>query len=347
MKHHASLSLNRVSKTLVACFGIALCVVFTAGQGFAQTTTTSSTDGSTPLGLAPGAPAGSYRLSGFDTINPYNGKLDFHLPLVSAGGRGRAPMAAVLAINAQTWRVKRAETIDPNTGLPIDTYLPEPNWWTGLIPGYGPGVLQGRQSGVFPTQSCAVTHASKIYQQTLTRLTFTASDGTEYELRDQLTGGQPATVSDPCANGASRGTIFVTADGTAATFISDTVIRDSAQSTSAGLYPSGYLALRDGTRLRIDAGLVSWMRDANGNKLSFTYDAFRRVTQIADSLNRTVTITYQVSDVAPYGLSDQITYKGFGGATRTIRVSYTSLSSALRPNSGYIRSRPISSSFPN
>src|SRR3712207_8641436 len=30
---------------------------------------------------------------------------------------------------------------------------------------------------------------------TLTRLTFTTSDGTEYELRDRKTGGQPANAS--------------------------------------------------------------------------------------------------------------------------------------------------------
>ncbi len=38
---------------------------------------TSATDGSTPLGLLPGAPAGSYALSGFESINPYNGESQF------------------------------------------------------------------------------------------------------------------------------------------------------------------------------------------------------------------------------------------------------------------------------
>ena len=32
---------------------------------------TTATDGSTPLGLQPGAPAGSYPLSGFDNVNLY------------------------------------------------------------------------------------------------------------------------------------------------------------------------------------------------------------------------------------------------------------------------------------
>ena len=50
-----------------------------------QGQTTSSYDGKTPSGLAPGAPAGSYPLSGFDNINLYNGKMNFHLPLVQIG----------------------------------------------------------------------------------------------------------------------------------------------------------------------------------------------------------------------------------------------------------------------
>jgi len=42
--------------------------------------TTSNTDGSTPLSLTPGAPAGSFALSGFDNVNLFNGNLNFHLP---------------------------------------------------------------------------------------------------------------------------------------------------------------------------------------------------------------------------------------------------------------------------
>ncbi|HEY3104509.1 MAG TPA: hypothetical protein VGJ69_13030, partial [Pyrinomonadaceae bacterium] len=51
---------------------------------------TNATNGSTPAGLTPGAPAGSYGLSGFDNINLYNGNMNFRLPLISIGGRGAA-----------------------------------------------------------------------------------------------------------------------------------------------------------------------------------------------------------------------------------------------------------------
>src|SRR5215467_3875735 len=47
-------------------------------------------DGMTPVGLLPGSPAGSYALSGLDTINLYNGSNNITIPLVKIGGRGDA-----------------------------------------------------------------------------------------------------------------------------------------------------------------------------------------------------------------------------------------------------------------
>src|SRR5262249_11655800 len=204
-----------------------------------MTATSSSIDGSTPTGLAPGGPAGSYALSGFDNINMYNGNLDFRLPLLHIGGRGSAGYTMVLPIKQQKWRVEfthqqHVTVLDLHT---IDvTYDHESwsavkAWWTGLDAGYGPGVLQGRRTG-WSLQDCVVlsngvpnpivVYQNTTYQHTLTRLTFTAADGTEYDLRDQSTHGQPGAVTDPCnTTGTNRGTIFTTADGTSATFIQD------------------------------------------------------------------------------------------------------------------------------
>jgi len=88
--------------------------------------------------------------------------------------------------------------------------------------------------------------------------------------------------------------------------------------------------LKDGIRYRIENGLVKWMRDRNGNKLTFSYDQNSRVTLITDSLNRKITISYDVQDIQPYGLCDKIEFYGFGGAPRTIKVSKTNLGNALR-----------------
>src|SRR5262245_6217658 len=67
-------------------------------------TTTQPTDGNTPLGIAPGAPAGSYALSGFDNVNLFNGTLNFALPLRSIGGRGSVGYTMTLQIESH-WTV--------------------------------------------------------------------------------------------------------------------------------------------------------------------------------------------------------------------------------------------------
>lgn len=179
----------------------------------------SVTDGSTPLGLAPGSPAGSYALSGIEDVNLYNGHLNLHLPLLQVGGRGTAQyMMTLLPINA-SWIVQHEEL---GTGNSFN--YPSYEWWAGLRPGYGPGVLQGRSA---TSPQCVDGEYSAT--STLTRLTFTAPDGTEFELRDQAYGGQPhySVCYDSAHPGTfNRGRVFITADGTTATFISDTDIYD-------------------------------------------------------------------------------------------------------------------------
>ncbi|HEV8187743.1 MAG TPA: hypothetical protein VGP83_08340, partial [Pyrinomonadaceae bacterium] len=310
-----------------------ICFVCAASTSIISQTT-SPTDTTTPLALSPGSPAGSYAVSDFENVNPYNGNLSFHLPLISVGGRGVAT-SSILGIDSKGWKVKHVATTDAN-GFPVDVYTPVANPWTPTA-GYGAGKMVGRRSGLYPDQTCGGTRY--IYQQTLTRLTFIAADGTEYEFRDQLTGGQPATVTNPCAStGAPRGTVFVTADGNAATFTSDTAINDRLQSMGGGgiVILSGYLMLRDGTRYRIDNGNVSWIRDRNGNKLLFGYTD-GRVTSITDALNRQVTYTY-ANFVSTF--SDQISFKGFGGQNRTLLVNYTRLQYSLRTTNP--RNEPVS-----
>jgi hypothetical protein len=41
----------------------------------------NATDGTTPPAIAPGTPPGSYALSNLETIDYYNGKLNFVIPL--------------------------------------------------------------------------------------------------------------------------------------------------------------------------------------------------------------------------------------------------------------------------
>jgi RHS repeat-associated protein len=327
-------SFRLTSTTLLYLLGIGLALSLFAGEGLAQTTTMTTSNGMTPSGLTTGAPNGSYPLSGFDNINLFNGNLNFRLPLLTIAGRGNVGAASMLALNTKSWRVKHFHKEMPD-GNEINSFSPTQQNCTGGDMGYNPGRMSGRRSGVFTSYSMSCGYR---YNYVLTRFTFTLPDGTEYELRDQNNGGQPLQVAGyACSSGPSRGTVFVTADGTSATFISDAPVIENGTLTSGcnGVSASGYMLLADGTRYRIDTGLVSWIRDRNGNKITFTYDAFGRVTSMVDAINRQVTISYDYSDVAPYGLTDRIVFKGFGGAERIIRISKTPLGSALRPNSGF------------
>ena len=299
-------------------------------HGIAQT---SATDTRTPAGLTPGSPAGSYALSGFDNINLYTGGLSFHLPLLQVGGRGGASYTMTLPIE-QKWRVNHDFA---NQGQ----HWPNHNWWTGLRPGYGPGVLQGRQTH----EGCGdggPSPGGEVQTGSMTTLTFSAPDGTEYELRDELTGGNRLISTCCChyqqhANGASRGTVFKTFDGMAATFVSDTTIHDWSGSIESGphiIEPTGHLILRDGTRYRIEWGKVIWIRDRNGNRLDFEYNSPYGMTRVTDSLGRQVNVEYDVND-PQYGLCDRISFNGVGGAPRKIWVTKTTLGNALRTTQPY------------
>jgi len=93
-----------VSVIAVSIFIAATFVVFGSALTYAQTE--SVRDGSSPAALTSGAPAGSYSLSGFETVNPYNGGLNFSLPLYRIGGRGEAGYAITLLID-QKWSITK------------------------------------------------------------------------------------------------------------------------------------------------------------------------------------------------------------------------------------------------
>jgi RHS repeat-associated protein len=293
---------------------VVLVVVVMAVTGRSQ----SSTDGLTPPALTPGSPASSYSLTDFENINLFNGNLNFHLPLVKIGGRGSAQTALVLKIETR-WRIEEHATCSPCGTFFYPTY----NWWAPVAaPGYGPGILLPRIE-IDGDNNCETNQGNLYYS--LFRLTFTAADGTEYELRDKLTNGQPLP-NNACSASRFRGREFVTADGTSALFISDADIYDNG----SGFW-SGDLVLRDGTWYRIiNGGQIDSMRDRNGNRITFEYnDTYGRVTAVHDSLGRTVAVQYDQQQ-SPYGLHDKITYTGVGGA-RTVRVSRAFLSTVLRP----------------
>src|SRR5436190_1061828 len=120
--------------TLRNCLSVMIALLALSVSVLAQ----GGAEGITPPSLTPGRPAGSYALSGFDTVNLFNGNLDFHLPLLNASGRGGAQMPMLLKIE-ERWRVIAEPACSPCG----PTYYPTYNWWTGYKPGYGPGIMEG------------------------------------------------------------------------------------------------------------------------------------------------------------------------------------------------------------
>jgi hypothetical protein len=345
----ANPSQSRRAAFVLHLFAAATLLLLAAGVAPAQSAdpASSTTSAMTPTGMSPGSPAGSYPLTGFDDVNLFNGNLSFRLPLLSVGGRGSAGYTMTLATSAKKWQVRTEPGQDTNGGAgPIsDRFTPQWKQWNTLQVGYGPGVMQGRKTGVKTVvrrtcDTCPVicNRTNPMYRYTLTRLTFITPDGTEYELRDEATGGRPMAVEqvrcgDLSSVGAARGRSFISADGSAMTFVSDEDIFDDVRVAPHGSWlfgPSGFLYLRDGTAYRIDNGGVSWIRDRNGNAVTFSGDITNGVTEtITDSAGRRVMVEHDLTE-EPYGKHDRITYHGFGGAARVIRVAKSPLSQALR-----------------
>ena len=328
MKNSFLTTVIRTSCLLVA-LSLSLCT-------FGQSIRKFSTDGTTAPALEPGAPAGSFALSGFDNVNLFNGNMNFSMPILKVGGRGSASYSMGLKIEKK-WRIEsyRVPTGYINCGLycyqPVwgpagQHYYPNANWWSPDA-GLGPGKLVGRWGGLTRPNCTSGGAGGDI----ITSLSFVTNDGSEISFRDDLKNGAPTTLPSVICSSAitgtgSRGTSWHATDGSGASFVSDTITYDS--DISGEFYPSGYLLTKDGTRSRIDNGNVTWTRDRNGNKLAFTYDTYSRVTNITDSLNRQITASYgtNVND------STFISYKGFGGAVRTIEIGYNSLGNVLRPD---------------
>ena len=144
----ANIASGRLAEILRSVSGVAVLLMMFSIAVSAQTTITKAgTDQMTPSNLAAGTPAGTYALSGFDSISLFNGNLNFRLPLLAIGGRGSAGYTMMLSLNTKSWHVKRT-SFNTNGNETNVTYTPTPNTWQQPnMVGYGPGFMIGRQSG--------------------------------------------------------------------------------------------------------------------------------------------------------------------------------------------------------
>jgi RHS repeat-associated protein len=264
-------------------------------------------------------------ISDYEKINLYDGNFNFNLPLVSLGGRG---VSNGISLNLeQRWRsddiIVGYSGSTPNIMQRISS---DPYALTGLFP----------QAGGYLTVNTRVVNTAEVGQcsnETVYRaaekeisVNFSGFGGQGYQFVSQVNDGDTVLFSNPqCFVSAtsSLGTVFYATDGSGTKFISNQPVIIDDELGSPQIYASGVVKFPNGTSYGIDAGLVSWTEDRNGNKTYITNTGYQddprenRVTAIKDSLNREI----QTSGNQNF---QYITYKGFGGASRTVKVSFCS-----------------------
>lgn len=322
---------NRILEKLYNFSGLlGFCCLLAIADAYPQNTLTNSV-------LLNGSTTGARQLSNFETINPYSGNLNFTLPLLQSVGRGSVNFPVNLNID-QRWTIQN--WYDENDDYRSYKYAEE-NWDKnfGTSQNYETPVKLVINYSGSGSDFCSPNYST--YRYSYTSISFTDFNGNQHEMRDQNTNGQPHYQS--CnQNQYSRGRVFETTDGSSAIFTSDSDIQDDIYTYSSApgsvdnrVFATGNLITQDGTVFRIEGGIVVWSRDKNGNKSTFTYatspnSSTPLLSKITDSLNREITIEHYIQDVAPYGYCDRITYKGFGGGTKVVRISYKDSSQLLR-----------------
>jgi YD repeat-containing protein len=290
----------------------------------------SSSDGITPAMLAPGTPAGSYELSGFDTVNLANGHVNFTLPLAMAYGRGG--MKVPLVWNQQgEWTAYASPA-----GCNLPNGPPYCSGWS-VATVFGPrytnyanfgGVLRLRQNGDTCTQQ--PNTSSNWWKDSLTTVYFVAPDGTETEFVDTLTGG--AIENNPFFSGpfTNRGSTFRAVDGSDAMVTTASAVVDDPIGCGTGDGPiGGTMTLRDGTTYTFSTsvnylGYVQQIEDRNGNVIDIPNPDPYAGETVTDALNRSITaavVSYGPPDSYGRASVETITYPGSGGAQRQVIVS--------------------------
>ncbi len=305
-------------------------------------------DGFTPKALEPGTPAGSFLLSGFESVNLFNGKLNAALPLLDVGGRGDLSHTIQLRFE-QPWKVEVtsncATTVACEGGVVTSVLILPTFWGPTEPPNIGaneisiPGFMYSRRARDYAICPAGGPNPNKLLPHfSVTRLTFINGDGSEIELVDSATMGAPHTLSGPCLvtpapTGFNRGRKFVSHDGSALTFIADADVIDSVEEntdTDLLFNKSGNLLFPDGTTYRFQSGAVVWIRDRNGNKIDFGYGGSNPVVgplvqKVTDPLGRAIDIQRGLSHSECSNTITRLEYDGTNGVRHQIDLCYEDL----------------------
>lgn len=293
----------------------------------------NANDIGTPAESKPGqSNASSYSRDKLETVNLSNGNLSLHIPLVTIGGRGSAAFSVSLAYNSKAWTPYHDQDAAYTDAFgnhipPLDHWsakfddlaMREPgvyalgSGWT-LLTGYS--MKMSKVNIQLITTGCSVQPDCG-YKYVLTRLWLLLPDGSEVELRDDLTNGAPSITPTDGNNyhpptDRTRGRIWHSTDGSGIVYVADSEI--TTQDPSAPIL-NGWVFYPDGTRLRMTGtyGACTKIIDRNGNYITFDGSTY------TDELGRQVTLSTSESNLT-------ITVKGYNGlADRVISADLATI----------------------
>ena len=301
--------------------GIVITVFGLASSANAQ----NSNDKGTPAESKTGqSSVSTYARDKIETVNLANGNFSLSIPLATVGGRGSASYTIALSYNSKVWSTQLdREMVDEQPqgmGTPISHYTAmyneikpddvEPSvaylgggWTIQIAPG-----IKARTVGidhVDPMSCFVVTDGIREcgFRYALTKMWLTLPDGSQVELRDSASEGAPAPTTY-ITNGyhqlidRDRGRIWHSADGSNVIFVRDA--NDTAVGGAGSFYPSGWVFLPNGTRMRMAAGVGSKIIDRNGNFITIDGNGY------TDELGRQ-TLFQIVNGVLT------LTVRGYGG----------------------------------
>ena len=312
--------------------------------------------GTTPTIDTPGSPDGSYALSGFDTINYPNGRLNFALPLLKIPGRGQAKADAVLHIEPR-W------TVNSYTSYTCNQYACTPSQWSyapNFITPYAeePAMVGGVMLEKWAGNQCQVDSPSTSqWLQVITKPSWIQADGSEVEFRDEQVYGKPETgASGGSGTPQYRGTAFESFDANSYQFTASSGISDPTSCTG-GATPiglGGTVTTKDGLQYSFSPsysylGYPTLIEDRNGNQLAISYPNGNYLTQnITDPFNRVTKVELSaqglqcVSGICAVTV-DQVNYPGHVGSnpqTENINIYRTALGVQYTQQLGN-KSRPM------
>jgi YD repeat-containing protein len=276
-------------------------------------------DKATPPQHAAGvSPLGSYSSVDLGTVNLSNGALNLKIPVGSVGGRGFS-LPLTLNWSSKIW--SGSSDIETDRGglqktvvyadfARLDDYVDlfsriGPGWTVGAAPMIFSRIVRINRITSGPNVGC--------YTYTVPKLTLMLPDKGEIEFRDDQYDGMP--LSSDCSGyvAASRGTRWHATDGSGTVFIND------ADNGVANYNTSGTVITAEGMRYHFTGERCDWIKDRNGNKITFGYT---NGVAITDQLGRITRIQQNVTDPQNAGvtLALLITLPGYNGQSRYYKV---------------------------